>query len=204
MSGESDVTGSGRGPTRACCYIERDWQRPRRNAALGVRKQLPAGTRRGGFGVALRARAIGRATRYGSCGLLALVAPRPLPRRVCANSTTLRLRDLAVSRTRRFRLPRNGASRCAAGACGAGVESGWRDPVVRARSATPSRRAGYPLDDTVCATEARCAVACAVPAAIESLHSTAACAVRTRSRNQYAHSIARSRRNSCSSASTRS
>jgi len=60
-------------------------------------------------------------------------------------------------------LTRNGASHCAEGACGAGVESGWRDPVVRARSATPSRRAGYPLDDTVCATEARCAVACPVP-----------------------------------------
>jgi len=43
------------------------------------------------------------------------------------------------------------------GACGAVVESGWRGNE-RAHLTT-SRRAGSPLDDTGCATEARCVMA---------------------------------------------
>jgi hypothetical protein len=38
--------------------------------------------------------------------------------------------------------------------------------IARARSATPIRRAGYPLDAAVCATEARGALPRAIPATI--------------------------------------
>jgi len=49
------------------------------------------------------------------------------------------------------------ASRWAKGACGAVVESGWRGNETAHLTNEPPRR--DPLDDTGCATEARCAMA---------------------------------------------
>jgi len=125
-------------------FTDRVLMRSRRGPALGVRKQLPAGTRRG-LSASTQRRPDRRATRDGSRGLLALarvlIAASAVPAVCAAASIPVSgagpLREAALWRSRRT----------AGGSCAATrVLSGRREPGTRAtmRIAAPRRREQRP------------------------------------------------------------